>query len=136
MGTSRVGRIAMAALVVAAAGFVPAENLRASMRHLRLVRSFPSADTVLTRSPDAVRLWWSEAAELPFTKVELVGTTAGKIPLEKATRASAKGSPVVARVPKALPAGTYRVSWRTMSRDGHAIKGEFAFRVSAQAARK
>ncbi|MES2524540.1 MAG: copper resistance CopC family protein [Gemmatimonadota bacterium] len=106
------------------------------LRHLRLVRSFPSADTVLTRAPDALRLWWSEAAELPLTKVELTSTASGKIPLEKITRAPAKGSPVVARIPKTLPVGTYRVSWRTMSRDGHAIKGEYAFRVSAQAARK
>lgn len=141
-------RAAAIMAIVAAAVFVPFGSMRAgvhatgrasvpaNVRHLRLVRSFPSADTVLTQSPDAVRLWWSEAAELPLTKVELTSTTAGKIALEKVSRASAKGSPVVARVAKPLPAGTYRVSWRTMSRDGHAIKGDFAFRVGAQAARK
>ena len=32
---------------------------------------------------------------------------------------------------QALAAGTYTVSWKTSSKDGHPIKGDFTFTVKA-----
>jgi len=96
--------------------------------HLRLLRSAPAADTVLTSSPDAIRLWFSEGASLPVTRVTLAlgGTT---IPTGKPTRATGAGQPIVFPLSAPLAAGRYAVKWKTMSADGHAVSGTFAFTV-------
>lgn len=106
-----------------------------ALRHLRLVRSFPSADTVLTASPDSLRLWLSEAAEMPTTKVALTTASGAAVKLGRVSRGAGKDAPIVAALASPLQAGTYNVSWRTMSRDGHVVKGAFAFRVRTPAAR-
>jgi len=104
-----------------------------ALRHLRLVRSFPSADTVMASSPDAVRLWLSEAAEMPTTKITLTTAAGAAVKLGRVTRAAGKDAPIVAALQSPIKAGTYNVSWRTMSRDGHVVKGTYAFRIRAAA---
>lgn len=106
-----------------------------ALRHLRLVRSFPSADTVLASSPDSLRLWLSEAAEMPTTKVTLTSASGAAVKLGGVTRGGAKGAPIVAALASPIKTGTYNVAWRTMSRDGHVVKGTFAFRVRTPDAR-
>ena len=133
---SRSRRSIGAVLLVVAATAIASSPIEA-MRHLRLVRSFPAADTVLAHSPDSVRLWWSEPPELPFTKIELTNAKGAAIKLKPATRsADKKDASVAASIVAPLPLGAYNVSWRTMSKDGHVMKGTFAFRVGTPAPRK
>ena len=122
--------VVLAALFTAVASMTVATGALA-MRHLRLLRSFPSASAVLTSSPDAVRLWLSEAPELKLTKIALVDGKGKSVKLGPVTRDSVKGKGAVAAVPTRLPNGAYTVSWRTMSKDGHVVKGDFGFRVGA-----
>jgi hypothetical protein len=112
---------AMALPMVATAGRLP---------HLKLVRSFPAKDTVLTSAPDAVRLWMSERADLVGTKVEVAGADGVILPTAKPTREAAKDAPIVARFTQPVGAGRYTVAWKTMSRDGHVVNGTFAFTVT------
>lgn len=97
--------------------------------HLKLKRSFPAKDTVLTTSPDAVRLWLSEPAELPATKIAVTTDAQAPVAVEKATRASGADAPIEARFAKPLGAGHYTVTWKTMSKDGHVVNGTFGFTV-------
>ncbi len=106
-----------------------------ALRHLRLVRSYPAADTVLVSSPDAVRLWLSEAAEMPTMKITMTTAAGASVKLGRVTRTAGKDAPVVAPLLAPVKAGTYNVAWRTMSRDGHVVKGTYAFRIRAPAAR-
>lgn len=122
----------IALALMAAVALVTIPTSGHALRHLRLVRSFPSADTVLASSPDAVRLWLSETAEMPATKLTLTTSAGAAVPLSRLTRAAGKDAPLVATLVKPVAAGTYNVSWRTMSRDGHVVKGAFAFRVMAR----
>ena len=133
---TRSRRYAVTVMVAAASAALIASPTHA-MRHLRLVRSFPAADTVLARSPDTVRLWWSEPPELPFTKIELKNAKGVAVKLRPATRSiDKKDASVAASIVSPLTQGTYNVSWRTMSKDGHVMKGTFAFRVGTPAPRK
>ena len=120
--------IAFAALFTLFATSVDATRALA-MRHLRLLRSFPTPSAVLAKSPDAVRLWLSEAPELALTKIALTDATGKTIKIGTLTRDSVKGKGAVAPIPTRLREGSYTVSWRTMSRDGHVVKGDFGFRV-------
>lgn len=103
----------------------------AAMRHLRLVRSFPAADTTFTSSPDAVRLWFSEATELPATKIDVTTAAGAKVITAAPTRAAEKGAPAVAMLKGPLTAGSYKVTWKAMSKDGHVVNGTIAFKVAA-----
>lgn len=141
----------------AAMALVTTPGHASRVRHLRLVKSFPAADSVLHASPDAVRLWLSETPEVPATKITMTsasgatvklapvklvaaGTAAGTAGHAAGTAASVdknaiKSAPLTAALAAPIAPGTYTVSWRTMSRDGHVVKGTFAFKVQAPATR-
>lgn len=103
----------------------------ARMRHLRLVKSFPMKDSVVTGSPDAIRLWLSEPTEAAISKITLASTTGTPIVLDALTRDTTKDAPLVAKLSKPAAPGSYMVSWKAMSKDGHVVNGTFGFRVTA-----
>jgi len=127
LARTRGGLFALAAVVALTLSASPS----GAMRHLRLVKAFPSADTVLAKSPDAVRLWLSEPAEVPATKITLTTAAGAAVATSPATRADAKDAPLVALIPTPLANGAYKVTWKAMSKDGHVINGTIAFAVGA-----
>lgn len=114
------------ALVVAVAARPPVAS--ATHLHLRLLRSAPSADSVVTAPPEEIRLWFSAAPEVKVTRVEL---RRGEEEVEVGTVKASEDDPTVLYAPLDEPAGPgrYTVEWRTMARDGHVVSGEFGFRV-------
>lgn len=122
-------RLRLQVPAVLAAVVFPAFVGATRLPHLKLKRSFPARDTVLTTSPDAVRLWLSEPAELPATKISVSTDTKAAVAVEKATRASGADAPIEAKFAKPLGAGHYTVTWKTMSKDGHVVNGTFGFTV-------
>ena len=125
-----------AALIALAAAFVSVENVapdevRLSDRHLRLLKSEPAADTVVAAPPGEIHLWFSEEPAVRVTTIQV--TVAGQTRrLEKVTADAEDGKHIIAAVDTVGPPGTWTVAWRTMSRDGHVVSGEVAFRVEAQ----
>jgi len=102
------------------------------LRHLRLVRTSPAADTVLTTAPAEIRLYFSEPPQDAGRSVRL---TLGADQLVTTTEASpdpADAKQIVIRPEARLAPGTYRVHWRVMAQDGHTQRGEFDFRVQAR----
>ena len=120
---SYVALLATLALVLVAA---PSR----AMRHLKLAKSSPGADTTMTVSPDAIRLWLSEPADAAPSKISLATSTGTAISLEKVTRDTSKNAPLVARLTAPIKPGQYKVTWKAMSKDGHVVNGTFGFRVA------
>jgi methionine-rich copper-binding protein CopC len=116
------------ALVAGLSAVAPSSQ---AMRHLRLLRSFPAKDTVLTSAPDAVRLWLSEPTQAPVSKVTVTAAAGDTVALEKLTRDAAADAPLVGKFAKPIGAGQYTVTWKAMSKDGHVVNGTFGFRVNA-----
>jgi len=108
---------------------VPVASNAARLPHLKLKRSFPAKDTVLTSSPDAVRLWLTEKADVPATKITVTSGAAATAPTAKPTRGTGADAPIEAKFTQPLSAGRYTVAWKTMSKDGHVVSGTFAFTV-------
>jgi methionine-rich copper-binding protein CopC len=131
MRTRRLGlSLGVAACTVAI--ITPSETVHAAVRrHLKLVRSFPAADTTLAASPDAIRLWLSEPTELPATKIAVTTQGGAAVATSAITRAEGKDAPVVASMVKPVSAGRYTVTWKAMSKDGHVVNGTFNFMVGA-----
>ena len=98
--------------------------------HAHLTKASPAAAAVVTTSPTAIRLWFSEAPELSLTKVVLTDSSGAVMTVGSAEHDSAGA--LVARIPvlAALPSGRYTVSWSTAAADGHPSKGHYSFTVS------
>lgn len=132
--STRVHARRIAIAVLALLPVAPLAN--AAARHLKLLRSVPSANAHLTAAPTQVQLWFSQAPELSVTSIKIRtggGDTAVERALAPLARGTAAGAPITAPVGAALGAGHYEVVWRTMSRDGHVINGVIPFDVGAAA---
>lgn len=99
-----------------------------ALAHTKLESSTPQANAVVATAPTQVRLQFSDPLELPFSKVKLVDEKGTVLEPSKIAVDGANPKALVATVP-ALRSGAYRVQWSTVTRDGHKVKGEFAFRV-------
>ena len=129
---ARFARLAMTAVAAVALTASPSSAMLAlARRHLKLLKSSPAAGTVLAKSPDAVRLWLSEPAEVPATKISVTTAAGAAIATAAVTHSHTKDAPLVALISKPLANGAYKVTWKTMSKDGHVVKGTFGFKVGA-----
>lgn len=99
--------------------------------HLRLEKSEPARGAVLATPPTAIRLWYSLPPELSVTAVKLASADGTAITLSKPTRGSGAKDPVSVNITHPLAPGGYVVSWKTSSKDGHPISGDFSFTVKA-----
>jgi copper resistance protein C len=102
-----------------------------ALRHLRLLRSVPAADAVLTESPTEIRLFFSEEPQLRGSSVRL---TIGEETLVETTEVAASkedATQFVIRPSKPLAAGSYTVHWRIIASDGHTQRGTYRFRIGS-----
>ncbi len=123
-------RRALLALVIVGAPLAAG----AAMLHLKLSRSEPSANAVLTAPPTQIKLWFTQKPELSVTSIKVksgTGASAVERALAPLARAEATNAPITASVGAALAPGHYEVVWRTMARDGHVLNGVIPFDVRA-----
>ena len=104
----------------------------ADARHLRLVSSFPSADTTLTASPDTIRLTYSQATDLAVSRVRVESKSGDAVKVSRPV-ASDDAKTLTAAVEQQLGSGAYTIRWSTAGDDGHVLRGsiDFAVRVTA-----
>ena len=100
--------------------------------HTMLKKSAPGAnDTVAP--PAAIKLWFSERVELPFTRVTLKNAAGATQPLGAPAFANdSANAAVVASVTGTLAPGDYTVTWSAAAKDGHPAKGSFRFVVGTK----
>ena len=96
--------------------------------HAVLLRSDPSPQTTAPAPPAAVRLVFSEPVEVAFGAVRVYDVEGRRVDEGKMSTAAGRREIVV---PARLAGGTYSVTWRVVSTDGHAIRGGFQFYVGA-----
>lgn len=91
--------------------------------HAALVGSTPGDGAMLETSPDTLALQFSEPVS-PLV-IALVGSDGRSQSLE----ASVAGTSVTLTLPGALDDGTYALTWRVVSIDGHPVAGSLVFSV-------
>jgi copper transport protein len=96
--------------------------------HAVLLRTEPSPQTTVPAPPDAVRLRFSEPVEVAFGAVRVFDVDGRRVDKGRLEAADGRRELVV---PAELPGGTYTVTWRVLSTDGHRISGGFQFYVGA-----
>jgi methionine-rich copper-binding protein CopC len=97
--------------------------------HLRLTKSAPAKDTAVETAPGEIRLWFSLQPEVAVSRIKLTAADGSEIALGKVE--AAEENALVAMVEGEMAPGSYEVSWRTSSGDGHPITGTFTFEVGA-----
>ena len=120
----RAGHAVAVAVVAVAAMLVGAAPASA---HASLVASTPDSGSVVQQRPTEVRLSFSEPVEVERGAVvvlapdgsPLVGVRSASDPKDRRT--------VVAALPRLPAVGTYRVTYRVISIDGHPVGGEIRF---------
>ncbi|MDZ4674544.1 MAG: copper resistance protein CopC [Gemmatimonadota bacterium] len=97
--------------------------------HAQLVRAMPGVDGTMKAPPAALQLWFNQPVNPRLTSATLL--TADSTPLSKVQFIATPDSlNVVGPVGVWLQPGEYRVQWRSMSDDGHVIRGEYRFRLA------
>jgi methionine-rich copper-binding protein CopC len=97
--------------------------------HLKLEKAEPAIDGTVATAPTEIRLFFSEKPNPKLTAIKLLNASKAEIPLGDVTPESGDEKIVAAALEKTIAAGTYTVTWRTMSADSHVVSGEFEFTV-------
>ncbi|HKG44113.1 MAG TPA: copper resistance protein CopC [Gaiellaceae bacterium] len=121
-------RAPVLALAVAVALTLPA----AARAHAALLKTVPSASGTVNASPKQVTLTFTEPVEPRFAIVSV--TDAGGAQVTSGEPRRAAGAPQTLVTPlRTLAQGWYLVFWRTISADGHPVRGAFTFAVGPSA---
>lgn len=93
--------------------------------HASLVEATPAPGSVLTDSPSAIELQFTESVETNSGAVRVYNTDANRV---DNAGVSVTGNTVRMALPS-LPDGSYITTWRVISGDSHPIRGAFTFQV-------
>ena len=100
----------------------------AAWAHTTLVRADPAVNAHVSRPPGELRLEFSEAVTARTSRIDLVAPDSQRLALVlRGDTANAKI--LVADVPPLAVSGPYRVEWRLVGPDGHAVTGRYVFTI-------
>ena len=97
--------------------------------HPHLKAATPAPGSIMRGSPPELRLTFSEAVLPRFSGVQVTDQRGRVIPTKP--RLAPNRTQLIFAIPGRLPAGVYRVTWRTVSADTHRVTGRYTFRVRA-----
>jgi methionine-rich copper-binding protein CopC len=101
----------------------------AANAHAHLQKSSPADNSVITTSPPNLVLNFSEAARLTALSIQKDSEPARNLKPLPTTAAQQISVPL-----PQLTSGTYSVSWRVVSADGHVMAGALHFTLAADRA--
>ena len=101
-----------------------------SQAHAFLDHASPAVGSSLPTAPSFVTLWFTQDLEPAFSSVTVTNEAGQRVDLGNAR--IPPGSPAELQIGlKALPPGTYLVSWHVVSVDTHPTEGTFTFEVGS-----
>ncbi len=97
--------------------------------HATLVRTDPSAGAILDDAPSLVTLTFSESVGTSLGKITVVDPDGKAVQQGRITQS--KGDEAAIKLKSGLRQGTFLVSYRVISADGHPISGGYTFSIGA-----
>ncbi len=119
--------LAIAVLIATAA--VPTG--RDGSLHFGLSSSTPAADASVP-SPEEIRLVFTQVPQESSVAVRLIDPAGDAVQTGDPAYDDEDRHVIHVAVEGRLPAGAYTVAWRGIGDDGHVVRGDFAFSVTAQ----
>ena len=129
MRLSSLNSVVLAATLFAGAtALSPAPAAARAAFHAHLVRAEPAVNDTIAATPTAVRLWFSEPVELGLSRVKVarIGGDTVKTSVLRHEGDAATTAALDLASPPTAP-GTYVVTYRVVSRDGHPTAGSYNF---------
>ncbi|WP_328353904.1 copper resistance protein CopC/CopD [Streptomyces sp. NBC_00445] len=102
--------------------------------HAALTGSDPADTAVLKTAPQQVTLTFTEAVSPSDGSLRVLSPKNERVNKGSVERADGKTNTVRVTLPDKLAKGTYTVSWRVVSADGHPISGAFTFSIGKPSA--
>ena len=100
----------------------------AAQAHAFLDHASPPVGSVVPAAPAAITLWFTQDLEPAFSKVTVTNQAGQRVDLGNVQ--VPQGAPAELQVGlRALPPGTYTVSWHVVSVDTHRTEGRFEFSI-------
>lgn len=96
--------------------------------HPQIVSVEPPPNARLEQAPDRVRITFNEPVEEAFASIQVLDQTGQAVDLGDGRRARDDPATLIASLPLLKP-GVYTVVWQAVGRDGHLVKGNFAFSI-------
>lgn len=95
--------------------------------HAALIDTDPDDGAVLSQAPAEVGLSFNEPVRLPAGGIQLFDATGRDL----AASSNGEGDKVRVQLPSGMPDGSYQISWRVVSADGHPLSGSFSFSIGS-----
>ena len=96
--------------------------------HAFIDHADPAAGSKVPKSPNEVRIWFTEEIEAAFSSIKVLDGSGKQIDKGDTHADPANRALLHLSLPP-LKAGTYKVVWRAVSLDTHVTKGDFTFQV-------
>jgi methionine-rich copper-binding protein CopC len=112
-------------------GTALAGPMASAVPHFALQASDPEADATVSDVRE-VRLWFSQVPQEGSALIRLVGPSGDLIETGELQSDPHDGRVVFVTLETPLGNGDYTVRWRGIGDDGHVVRGEFGFTVSAE----
>ncbi|MGH2808287.1 MAG: copper resistance CopC/CopD family protein [Actinomycetota bacterium] len=103
--------------------------------HAIVSETEPRIDQVVDGSPESVVMRFNEPVELAFGAIRVFDTNGDRVDAGEADHVGDDLTSVAVPLEGDLPNGTYTVTWRVVSADGHPIAEAFVFHVGAPGSR-
>ena len=125
-------RRVLALAIVAAAALVPGLlAARPTYWHITMDRSVPADGEKVAAQVDEIRLFFSGAPLMRGASVRVVNSARSLMRSSPPAAAADDPKQVFVTINPPLPAGTYVIQWRCIADDGHVMRGDFTFEVTA-----
>ncbi len=96
------------------------------LAHANLDRAEPAPGAQLDRPPAQLQLFFSEAVDGSFSRVQLLNAQGEAVDRGDSHVAPNDQQSLIVSLPQELPNGVYTVAWRTLSEvDGHTVNGAY-----------
>jgi methionine-rich copper-binding protein CopC len=93
--------------------------------HATAERSEPKVGAEISKPPADVKIWFSEAIEPAFSKIQVFAPDGKEIDKKDSHVDPKDKRLLIVSLPGGLPAGTYRVHWQVVSIDTHRTQNDF-----------
>jgi copper transport protein len=114
------------ATIAAAAILVALLAPATAWAHANLERAEPAPATQLDQPPRQLQLFFSEAVDASFSRVQLLNAQRDAVDRGDSHVAANDPRSLIVSLPDQLPNGVYTVAWRTLSAvDGHTVNGAY-----------
>ncbi|MGB8900659.1 MAG: copper resistance protein CopC [Methylocella sp.] len=118
------------AAAASAAAIAPASQAFAQMGGAFLDHTVPGVGLTVSGPVRDLRLHFSIDVLAASSSVQVINSTGAAIPVSRPVNDPSDQQIVIVRLGRALPPGTYSVSWHTVSVRGRSASGTYRFTVS------